>query len=305
MEFYTELIALGACNMFVSWFTGTVAAGSFSRSAVAENVGSQTPLYSLFTGIVIAISILCLLPFFVFLPKCCLSCIVVVAVMNLFDFKEMIRLWNIKKKDFFVMLCTLCFTLILDIEMGIALGVIVSILMFVQSAANPSYAVLGRILESNTFINVKTDNENQAQRLDECLIFRWDESLWFGNMEMFKTKIDKEIESFLDSHHTNGNRWCLVLCFAGINDIDVSAADFLHSFLKELVKKYRDEIHIVLTDVKDQPKDVLTRCCIIENHDKSIGSRGIIIARSQIFVNISQAVDAWIATNGQTSACDL
>ena len=192
-------MALGSANMFTSMFKGFVGAGSSSRTAVAENVGSETPLHALITGLFMLTSVLFLLPVFKWLPKCCLAAIVVVAVINLFDITAMIRFWRIKRKDFFVMLITLIATLLLDIQMGIGAGIAASILMLVQSASNPSFVILGRIPESNTFVDIK--KEAEAEPIEGMLMIRWDENLFFGNIEIFKAKIDKEIEVFLKRLH--------------------------------------------------------------------------------------------------------
>lgn len=297
---YSELIALGSCNMLTSWFTGFVSAGSFSRSAVAESVGAQTPLYSLFGSLTIMASVLWFLPSLKYLPKCCLSAIVVVSVINLFDITAMKRLWIIKKKDFVVMLITLICTIILDIEMGIVIGIIVSMLMYIQNAASPSLVRLGRISENDVFrsVFVPMESDPKTREISNMLILRWDENLFFGNIEVFKSMINKEIMLFLERNRNQERMWYLVLCCAAINDVDASAAEYLRLYLDGLDKKHGERMIIGWTDLKSNVRQVLIRSGILCEPALLADTLDDETSLQHTFLTVQQAVNQW--TNNPT-----
>ena len=156
----------------------------------------------------------------------------------------MIHLWKLKKRDFWVMMITMIITLILGIEVGVAVGVVSSLLMFVQRASKPHYAILGKLPnEKNVWRNIK-NYENAIQRCD-MLIIRWDASLFFGNIDVFKKRILKHIGRFL-SQNKYPKHWCLILNFSGINDCDASASEQLHSFFHDLKHKF-DQFQLLVT----------------------------------------------------------
>ena len=246
-----ELIALGMCNMLGCWFKIYPITGGLSRSAVSEAAGAQTPLNSLISGIVMLLSVEFLLSIVYYLPQPVLGSIVIIAVTGLFDFNAMKHLYILKKKDFIVMLSTLISTLILGIEMGVLIGVIVSLFIFIQRASNPHYAILGKLGEnSNIYRNIK--NYNYAIIQSDLLIFRWDSSIFFGNIAVFKTTVDKYIYQKnqrlkLANHSTNKvPPLCLILCFSGINDIDASGAEqFVNTIL--VFKQMYPNLTILIT----------------------------------------------------------
>ena len=64
-----ELIALGMANILGSMTSAYPVTGSFSRSAVNNQVGAQTQLSGMITGILLFATLLFLTPVFEFLPK--------------------------------------------------------------------------------------------------------------------------------------------------------------------------------------------------------------------------------------------
>ena len=89
-----------------------------------------------------------------------------------------------------------------------------------------------------------------------------------------------------------------LLCCAGINDIDVSAADYFKSYLNELYRRYPDEIIIVLTDIKIKVKKILTKSHIIQNTNPiKANSNRYLIPAMNVFWDITHAVDKWVEHN--------
>lgn len=69
--------------------------------------------------------------------QCALAAIVISAVVGLVDYDEAIFLWRVDKKDFLLWLSTSTLTLFLGIEVGVLVGVGVSLVFVIYETANP------------------------------------------------------------------------------------------------------------------------------------------------------------------------
>jgi len=88
-----ELVGLGSANLVGAFFSSIPVSGSFSRSAVNDQTGAQTPLANWFTAGVIALTLLFLTPLFYYLPVPALAAIIIVARIGLIDVHEL-RAWR-------------------------------------------------------------------------------------------------------------------------------------------------------------------------------------------------------------------
>jgi SulP family sulfate permease len=82
---------------------------------------------------VILLAILVLMPLFTHLPKCVLSCIVIMAVFNLVDYQEAVYLWRVDRRDFVVLLIAFISTLCAGSLYGLLSAIAVSLLMMLYA----------------------------------------------------------------------------------------------------------------------------------------------------------------------------
>lgn len=231
-----ELFALGTSKIISSFFQSIPTSGSFTRSAINSNSGAKTTIASIFTAIIMALSLLLLTPLFYFLPKAILAAIILIAVFSLFDIKEAIHLWKTHKRDFAMMLVTFIATLILGIEEGVLFGVVLSIIMVLYKSSMPHIAVLGNIPETSYFRNI--DRFEEAAEYDNTIIIRFDDQLYFANAVYFKEKFYKLLgkEKYRDLKY-------VILDASNIHDIDSTGANTLSELDKDL-KSRNIELHL-------------------------------------------------------------
>lgn len=174
-----ELFALGISKIAGSFFQSIPTSGSFSRSAVNYETGSQSGVASIVSALLIGLTLLFLTPLFYFLPKAVLAAIILYSIRNLFDWKSAKELWHAHRRDFFMMLATFVVTLVVGIEEGVLAGVLLSILMILLKSTKPHMAVLGRLPNSVNYRNV--NRFEMAEKDDHTLIVRFDDQLYFAN----------------------------------------------------------------------------------------------------------------------------
>ena len=249
-----ELIALGIANLIGCWFGIYPIAGVLSLAAVVESAGALTPLYTAMAGTGIIIITAFFVTLFQFLPKPVLGSIVCVGVLNLMDIAAIKKIWKISKTDFIVLCCTVLMTLIIGIDYGVLVGVIGSLLMFIYQSTQPQYGRLGKRRDNKyefiKYMKEYDENEsssNMTKMRDDLLILRWDEVLFFGNSQIFKDKIKRDMMKFIDSSDVYIDEWCMILCFGSINQIDFTAIEALHSLIKEIKHKHEECVCVCLS----------------------------------------------------------
>ncbi|XP_058806512.1 sodium-independent sulfate anion transporter-like isoform X4 [Phymastichus coffea] len=136
-----ELLALGAANLANSFVQAFPGSGSLSRSAVNNASGARTPLGGAYTGALVVLALLFLTPCFAFIPKAALAAIIIAAVVFMVEVKVVKPMWRTKKSDLIPGLGTFVACLVLQVELGIAIGVAVNVLFILYHAARPKISV--------------------------------------------------------------------------------------------------------------------------------------------------------------------
>lgn len=223
-----ELIALGGANIGGAFFQSFPVTGGFSRTAVNDQAGANTTLASMITAVLIGLTVIFLTPLFYYLPNAVLAAIIMVAVAGLFDFKEMKNLWKTDKRDLAMLLTTFISTLFLGIEEGIAVGVVLSLILVIYSTTRPHSAELGRLGDSKTYRNI--ERYTRANVDDEILIYRYDSSLYFANVEHFQETLTERMD-----HHGDSLK-LIILDASAISSIDSTG---IHA-LEEMISSVRE-----------------------------------------------------------------
>lgn len=248
-----ELVALGSANIGGAFFQAFPTTGGFSRTAVNDQSGANSTIASVISAGIIALTVLFLTPLFYYLPNAVLASIIIVAVAGLFDSNEMKHLWKTDKKDFAMLMVTFIATLALGIEEGIAVGVILSLILVIYSSTKPHSAELGRLGQSKNYRNI--DRYKEAAVEDEILIFRYDSSIYFANVENFR----ESLASKIDSH---GDKLKLVVLDASaINSIDSTGLHMLNEMINDLDEK---GIELYIASAIGPVRDSLKRSGILQ-----------------------------------------
>ncbi|GAB2276665.1 Sulfate transporter 4.1, chloroplastic [Dionaea muscipula] len=272
-----ELFGLGVANIAGSFFSAYPTTGSFSRSAVNRESGAITGLSGITTGVLMGCSLLFLTPLFEDIPQCALAAIVTSAVMGLVDYEEAILLWRIDKKDFVLWTITCTTTLFLGIEIGVLLGVGVSLAFVIHESANPHIAVLGRLPGTTIYRNIRQYPE--AHTYNGMVIVRVDAPIYFANTSYIKDRL-RDYEANLDGFLKRGPEvervYFVILEMSPVTYIDSSAAQAL----KDLYQEYKSrDIQVVIANPNREVLLTLTRAGLVE-----------LIGKEWYFVRVHDAV---------------
>jgi SulP family sulfate permease len=230
-----ELVGVGAGNFFGSLFQGIPASGSFSRSAVNDQAGAESPMANVFAALVIGLALLFLTPLFYYLPVPALAAIIVVAGSGLIDVRELQALFKTRRRDGTIALFTAGVILVIGLQEGILLGIGASVIAVLFRISRPNVAELGHVPGTRLFRDM--ERFEQAVRLKDVMVLRVDASFSFANAEYFKDFI-------LDKSEREGrNVEVVVVDGSSINDLDTTAVEALASVI-ETLEEEGIELHL-------------------------------------------------------------
>jgi len=266
-----ELIALGMSNFIGSFFQTYSATGGFSRTAVNDQEGANTPLSGVISSVVVAITLLFLTPVFYYLPKAVLAAIIMVAVFGLLDFSVPKQLLKYSKRDLIILNITLLVTATVGIKEGILTGVVLSLGMLIYKSTKPHIAILGQVPGTHFYRNRKRFNNVNID--DDILIVRFDAQLHFANQQFFKDKLQEFAE------YKGDKLKLLVIDGESLNNLDSSAIYALNEIIDYFNAK---GVKIVFTGLKGPVRDTLKKSGLIEK-----------IGVDHCFMSIQEAIDCY------------
>uniref|UniRef100_A0A8D0AD98 Solute carrier family 26 member 6, like 2 n=1 Tax=Sander lucioperca TaxID=283035 RepID=A0A8D0AD98_SANLU len=192
-----ELVALGLCNTVGSFFQCYSVTSSLSRSLVQESTGGKTQVAGVISSIIVLITVLKIGSLFSDLPKAVLSTIVFVNLKGMFmQFMDVPMLWKTNKVDLLVWLVTFTSTLLLNLDLGLAVAIGFSMLTVIFRTQVPRYSILGHV--TGTALYLDTDTYKEAKEIPGIKIFRSSTTIYYANAEMY-------LEALLTETSTRGH----------------------------------------------------------------------------------------------------
>lgn len=152
-----ELMAMGLSNIIGSLFSCIPIACSLSRSLIQEQTGGQTQVASVISAGLILVVLLWIGPFFESLPRCVLASIIVVALKGmLVQVRDFIRFYKEDRLEGLTWMCTFLSVTLIDIDIGLFCGIIMSIIALYLKGWKSYSSVLGVIHDTGIYVDITT-----------------------------------------------------------------------------------------------------------------------------------------------------
>jgi len=269
-----EFIGQGLSNIAGSFFSGYVATGSFNRSGLNFQAGAKTPLAAVFAGSLLIVVVLFVAPWAAYLPNATMSGILFLVAWGLIDFHQIGHILKVSKSESVILGTTFFSTLFLELEFAILLGVMLSLVLYLNKTSHPR--VVSRVPDPRHPMRSFTTDPV----LPECpqlKIVRIDGSLFFGAI----THVEEQLRSMHKEHPEQKH---LLLVFSGINFIDMAGANFL----ADLVKKEQEQGGLLyLYDIKKPVCEEIQQ----EGYLDLIGAENIFEAKDEAIAEIFTRLD--------------
>ncbi|RVU84067.1 sulfate permease [Leucothrix sargassi] len=213
-----EMVGKGLANIVAGITQGYAVSGSFSRTAVAFDAGARTGFAAIVTGIIVGITLLFLTPLLYHLPLATLAAIIIVAVYGMIKFEPFKHAWRVNPHDGFIALIVFLTTLGFapHLEMGIFIGVALSVGFYLYRTMKPHFAELSKDKEGE----FRDANKFGMKTSETFAIFRFDGDLYFANAGYLEKRL-------LNAVADKPKLRALVLDLEAVDQIDSTGEEML------------------------------------------------------------------------------
>ena len=132
-----EFIGQGLSNIVGAFSSACPSSGSFNRSGINYEAGARTPLAAVFSAVLLVAVLLAVAPLAAYLPLAVMAGLLFVVAWGLIDFAAMRRIVRASRGDALVLAVTFVSTLAIQLEFAIFVGVLASLLVYLNRTTHP------------------------------------------------------------------------------------------------------------------------------------------------------------------------
>ena len=249
-----ELLAQGMSNVSSGLFQGVFDNGSLSKSPVNDQAGAKSQISNLFQAVLILLTLMFLAPLFSNLPEAVLGAVIIEAVMmGMMDVPEMMRVYKVKRFEFWIAMAALLGVVTFGILQGVVIGVVLSIFWLVAVSALPNIPELGRKIGTLDFMGL--EDHPDVQTFPGLSILRFDGGLFFVNAAALEDRLMELNTQAVQP--LNG----VIIDLEGVNFIDVEGADVIKKIAQTGAAHHVD-LHLV--NLKSAVTNILEKDGVID-----------------------------------------
>lgn len=190
-----EFVGQGLSNIFGSFFSGYASSGSFNRSGVNYAAGARSPLAAVFSAVFLLLIVIAVAPLAAYLPIPAMAGILMLVAWGLIDFHHIKEIIERHRKESIVLAVTFFGTLV-DLEKGIFLGIIVSLIFYLYRTSRPSIRPMAPIAAEKFNPNRKFITKSpEAPGCPQMEMVRMEGAIYFGAVEHVKQTL-RHIDEF-------------------------------------------------------------------------------------------------------------
>jgi MFS superfamily sulfate permease-like transporter len=230
-------------------------------------MGARSQLASLIAAGLVLLATFFLLPALYYLPTCVLASIICVFAMTLFSElpHDLVYYYKIGAwMDLAMMFITFTLSVIWNVEIGIIVSLIISLLLVVRRSSRTRMTVLGRVPGTDEWRPVTDVPE--AEDIPGVLIVRIREGLDFANSSQLKGRLRRfELYGAHRTHPSEEPRRqppsVLVFHMADVDSCDASAVQIFH----ELLESYQNRgVRIYITHIRPRIRQLFDKAGIVK-----------------------------------------
>ncbi|HMM47250.1 MAG TPA: SulP family inorganic anion transporter [Thiobacillaceae bacterium] len=215
-----EFIGQGLSNIAGSFFSSYASSGSFNRSGVNYAAGAKTPLAAALSAVFLLLIVLLVAPLAAYLPVSSMAAILFIVAWGLIDFHHIAEIFKRHKRERIVLAITFIGTLA-DLEKGLFLGILVSLLFYLYRTSRPSIRELVPLAADIDDPRRKfVTREIDAPTCPQMAIQRIEGSIFFGAVEHVQ-------QHFRNVDEADPKKKNLLIVSRSINFVDLAGAELL------------------------------------------------------------------------------
>src|SRR5438093_833722 len=213
-----EFIAQGLANITAAFFSGFPTSASANRCGINYDSGARTPMSAIFSALLLVLVLLAVAPLVAYLPIAVVAGLLFLVAWNLIDFQRIRKILATSRGEGTVLAVTFFSTLLLDLEFAILVGVLVSLVLYLNRTSHP---ILRSLVPDPRHTGRKmTEVEDSLLECPQLKILRIEGSIYFGAVGHVERHLDTLRE------HSPGQKH-LLLMSKSINFVDMAGAELL------------------------------------------------------------------------------
>ena len=236
-----ELVGQGIGNIASVLFGGSPATGAIARTAANAKNGGKTPVAGMVHAIVLLLVLLFLMPYAGLIPMPTIAAILFMVAYNMSEWKKFARIVKTApKSDILILLVTFVLTVIFDLVVAIAVGMVLAAMLFMKRMSDET-AVNGW-----KYIDPDTDKDGINLKVvpKDVRVYEISGPLFFG-------AADKIPEIILKDYTR-----CLILRMRAVPSLDSTALNALELLLEKCKKQ---DVRLILSHVNEQPLNAMQK----------------------------------------------
>ncbi len=242
-----ELVAQGVANIASPIFGGIPATGAIARTATNVKNGGRTPIAGIAHAVTLLLIALLLGRWAALVPMATLAGILMLVAYQMSEWRVFRAELRGPREDAVVLLSTFFLTVIIDLTVAIAVGMVLAAFLFMKRMAETTnVAAVTRALRSDgddvTYSAPGAISQRDIPQRVE--VFEISGPFFFGAAEAFKEALGQ----------IAGRPWVIIIRMRDVNLLDSSG---LHA-LQDVVRRFRrDRTIVLLSEVHAQPLQVI------------------------------------------------
>ena len=179
----TELIAQGVGNICSGLFGGIPATGAIARTAANVKNGGRTPVAGIVHAAVLLLVLVVLMPYAAWIPMPVIAAILFMVAYNMCEWRQFVKICKTApKSDIIALVVTFVLTVVFDLVVAIAVGMIIAVVLFMKRMADVA--------------NIRTwtkggENAPDSERLKEVpentTVIEFEGPMFFASSEKFNS----------------------------------------------------------------------------------------------------------------------
>ena len=244
-----ELMGQGVANILTPLVGGIAATGAIARTAANIRNGARSPVSGIVHALVLLLVALVAAPLAQYIPLACLSAILLMVAARMAEWDTFPEIWRGPKSDFGVLVAAFALTVIFDLTIGVGVGLIMAVVMFVKRMEEITHI---KLVTADSEIEGEGSHSIAGKDVPEgVVLYRIEGPFFFAAAE--------KLEAALRA--SGGKPKAVIFRMRNVPAMDASG---LHAFEVAIEKLHRDGVKILLTAVQPQPMKVMFQSGLVD-----------------------------------------
>lgn len=244
-----ELIGQGVANILSPLVGGIAATGAIARTAANIRSGARSPVSAIVHSCVLLLVALVAAQYAGYIPLSALCGVLITVAIRMAEWEDFPSLWRGHRTDFFVMVAAFTLTVVFDLTIGVAAGLLMAFVMFVRRMEEISHVQL---------LTPENDPETEGSFSlrgktvpPGVVLFRFHGPLFFAAAD----KLDHALRG------SGGRPRVVIFRMRYVPSIDSTGVQAFESAVEKL---QRDRVIVLVSGIQPQPMSALFKNGVVD-----------------------------------------